>query len=124
MGATVKGGEAPGHVKDLVAAIAPAVERAKLKHGDLLADSVDANVTMVAEKLEASSPVLSEYVEDGRLEVVGAHYDLDTGAVTITYDPHGAVEGGHQASGDESGPWPRKLRMQTMERRRGCVSRT
>lgn len=87
--AAVQGDDAPGHLKAVVDAIASAVEKAKQKHGDLLANSVRENAKMVAKKLKASGPILSEYVEDGRLKVIGAYYDLDTGAVTITYDPCG-----------------------------------
>ncbi len=86
--ATVKGGEAPGHIKDIVEAIKPAVERAKAKHGDLLDNAVKANAKMVAQTLSSSKPILAEMVEDGMVKVVGGYYDLDSGAVSITYNPH------------------------------------
>ncbi len=85
--ATVKGGEAPGHIKSVVEAIRPAVAKARGKHGDVLCNAVKSNVKMVAEKIKASGSILAEPIEDGLLKVVGAYYDLDTGTVEMTYKP-------------------------------------
>ncbi len=87
--AAVNGGEAPGQIGKLVEAIKPAVEKAKakVKHGDLLDEAVKANVKIVAEKLRSAKPILSEIADDGVLKIVGGYYDLDTGAVLITYKP-------------------------------------
>lgn len=85
--AAVQGGEAPGQIGKIVAAIKPAVEKAKEKHGDLIDDSIKANSKMVAQKLGTSKPIMAEMVEDGVLKVVGAYYDLDSGEVTVTYNP-------------------------------------
>lgn len=90
--AAVAGGEAPANVKSIVDAIQPAVEKAKVKghgsHGcDLVCSSVKSNVKLVAEKMR-TSPILKELMEDGMLNVVGAYYDLDDGAVTVTYKPY------------------------------------
>jgi carbonic anhydrase len=81
--ATLKGGEAPGHVGTLVRAIQPAVESVKGKDGDPLDHAVRANVSAVVNKLKAAGPILSERVKYGTLTVVGARYDLDDGAVSI-----------------------------------------
>ncbi len=87
--AAVAGGEAPGQIGKLLEAIKPAVEKAKAKakHGDLLDDAVKANIKVVAEKLRSSKPILTEVADDGLLKIVGGHYDLDTGVVSITYKP-------------------------------------
>ena len=81
--ATVQGGEAPGHIGSLVDAIKPAVEKVKGKPGDLLDNAVRANIELVADQLANSKPILSEFVHNGKLKVVGARYDLDTGVVEI-----------------------------------------
>ena len=81
IGATVAGGELEGHLPDLAAAIQPAVDRARDLPGDLLDNAVVANATMVAQQLRSSEPVLSELVHAGKLKVVAARYDLDTGIV-------------------------------------------
>lgn len=70
----------PGHdhVASLVAAIRPAVDATA--GGDAEA-TCKANVSNVVKALRTSQPVLRELVEAGQLKVVGAYYDLDTGAV-------------------------------------------
>jgi carbonic anhydrase len=45
------------------------------------------NVKLVAEKIRTTAPILSEAVEDGMLRMIGAHYDLDSGLVSMTYNP-------------------------------------
>ena len=42
-----------------------------------------ANVRAQVAALTASSPIIREKVEAGRLGVAGARYDLDTGKVTL-----------------------------------------
>ena len=75
--------EAPGHIQSLVKAIQPAVE-ATLS-GDVEA-TAKANVQNVAQALRDSAPILKEKVAAGTVSVVGAHYDLDTGAVEFFKD--------------------------------------
>jgi len=83
VGATVGGGKLEGHLPSLAAAIQPAAERVKDLSGDLVDNVVRANAKMVVEQLEASEPVLSELVDAGKLKVVAARYDLDTGEVEL-----------------------------------------
>ena len=80
--AAVAGGEAPGHLPTLVAAIRPAVDRARPMKGDLNANAMRINVEMVVEQLRSSRPVLAEHVASGKLRIVGAVYSLESGAVT------------------------------------------
>jgi len=70
----------PGHdhIASLVAAIRPAVEATV--GGDAEA-TCKANVSNVVKALRSSEPVLRELVASGKVEIVGAYYDLDTGAV-------------------------------------------
>jgi carbonic anhydrase len=81
--AAVKGGEAPGHIESLVKAIHPAVEEAKKEKGDLLDNSVLANIRTIVGKLKSNEPILKELVSEKKVEIIGAHYDLDDGSVTI-----------------------------------------
>src|SRR5262249_25166781 len=81
--AAVKGGEAPGHIPTLIEAIMPAVEKTRDQPGDRLANAVRANALLVAEQLRTSDPVLSHLVHDGKLRVVAALYDLDSGKVDV-----------------------------------------
>jgi carbonic anhydrase len=68
----------PGHVDAVVRRIRPAMARAWQQPGDLLDNAVRANV---AASVHASAPTVAPLVQKGRVKVVGARYDLDTGAV-------------------------------------------
>jgi carbonic anhydrase len=81
--ATLKGGEAPGHIGSLVKAIQPAVDKAKKQPGDPLDNAVRANISMVVQQLKSSAPMLEKLVKKGDLTVAGAYYDLDNGVVSI-----------------------------------------
>jgi carbonic anhydrase len=83
VGAACVGGEAPGHIASLFQALAPAVDKiseAEAGRIDLVAKE---NVRMTVKRLQSCGPILEEYVRLGKLEVAGAFYDLDTGAVEI-----------------------------------------
>ena len=73
-------GKAPAHIQSLVTAIKPAVEATV--HGDLEA-TVEANVKNVALALRSSPPILKPKVDSGEVRVIGAYYNLDTGAVSF-----------------------------------------
>jgi carbonic anhydrase len=81
--AAVTGGNAEGHIPAVVKAIEPAVAESKGEPGDPVDNAVRANVRDMVRKLRASDPVLSHFVHDGKLKVVGGRYDLDTGRVEI-----------------------------------------
>ncbi|GAM11843.1 carbonic anhydrase 2 [Geobacter sp. OR-1] len=89
--AALQGGEAPGNIKSVVEMIKPAVEKGKARHsghGELLDTCIRSNVKQVAEKIRTAAPIISEAVEDGMVKVMGAYYDLDSGAVNMTYMPN------------------------------------
>ncbi|MEI8344760.1 MAG: carbonic anhydrase [Candidatus Omnitrophota bacterium] len=88
--ATVKGQATAGHLPAIAAKIAPAVERSKGQSGDLVDNAVRENVLVVMETLSASEPVLKEAVEKGKVRIVGAYYDLDSGEVKIASLPEDA----------------------------------
>jgi carbonic anhydrase len=81
--ATLEGGEIPGHISRLVDAIKPAVAQIKGQAGDPLDNAVRANIAMVVGQIKSSRPILAKLVEQGKLKVVGARYDLDTGAIEM-----------------------------------------
>jgi carbonic anhydrase len=81
--ATVQGGEAHGHIGGIVKAIAPAVKKAKGKKGDLTDNAIRANIELVAKQVKTSAPVLAKLVRAGKVKVVGAYYNIDTGLVEI-----------------------------------------
>ena len=51
--------------------------------GKALDNTVRANVNLIAEHFRTQGPLLSALVEAGKIEIVGARYDLDTGKVEI-----------------------------------------
>jgi carbonic anhydrase len=81
--AAVSGSTAHGHLETLLDALRPAVVHAKAQPGDPVDNGVRANVARVVEDLRASKPVLASKVHDGSLKVVGARYDLETGAAEL-----------------------------------------
>ena len=83
--AALKGGKAGGHIDSLLRAITPAAERAKAsaETTDLLDRAIVENVRDVVKAIQAQSPSLAKLVASGDLRIVGARYDLDTGAVTL-----------------------------------------
>ncbi|MCT7984534.1 carbonic anhydrase [Laspinema sp. A4] len=80
--AALKGGEFPGQIGRLVAAIAPALATIQEQNGDPLANAVKANVSWQVNELK-KSPVISDLIAQGKLKVVGGYYDLDTGKVEL-----------------------------------------
>lgn len=80
--ATIKGAQVPGQIASLLDAIKPAVQETEGKSGDRLENASKANVMLQAERLKAS-PVISQLIQENKLKVVGAYYDLDTGVVSL-----------------------------------------
>ena len=80
--AAIKGGEVPGQIGSLIEAIKPSVESSKHQSGDKLENACKANVLSQVKKLK-SSPVLSKLIDEEKLKIVGAYYDLDTGKISM-----------------------------------------
>jgi carbonic anhydrase len=75
--------ESPGHLGILIARLRSAVEAVAGRPGDLLGNAVDENVSQTVAHLKTLEPVLADLVATGKVSVVGAHYDLETGLVTL-----------------------------------------
>ena len=80
--AAIEGGELPGQIGSLTEAIQPAVERSKDQPGDKVENAVKANVWLQAQRLKAS-PVINQAIEQGKVKIFGAYYDLDTALLEI-----------------------------------------
>ncbi|RLC30995.1 MAG: hypothetical protein DRH37_04075 [Deltaproteobacteria bacterium] len=81
--AAVSGGEPEGHISSLTAAIRPALDRTQDQNGDRVDDTARENAKLVAETLKLSTPALTDRVNRGKLLIVAAFYNLDTGLVDI-----------------------------------------
>jgi carbonic anhydrase len=77
----VKGAQLPGHLPELVENIKPAVKIAMEEKGDLLDNAIRENVLLNVENLKKASPILSQYVADKTVMVVGGIYRLHDGEV-------------------------------------------
>ena len=73
----------PGHVASIIEYIKPAVQMAKGQSGDPWDNTAKANVKIVVDQLKTSKPILTQYMEDRRLKIVGAYYWLDNCNVEI-----------------------------------------
>jgi carbonic anhydrase len=81
--ATISGGELPGSLSKLAAAIQPAVASAKEQPGDLVDNAIKTNANMTAVQLLTRSPLLKQAAADAQVKIVVALYKLDTGAVEL-----------------------------------------
>lgn len=83
--AFVDGGEAPGHIKDIVDSIGEEEEIKAVAKDDKnrLDDCVKANVLHGVHQLETQSDILKEKEHKHELKIVGARYDLDEGKVSL-----------------------------------------
>lgn len=80
--AAVDGTTVEGEIGTFIADIKPAVARVKNILGDRIDNAVIANVQYQLEVLNKSK-LLTQLVTEGKLQIVGGRYDLDTGEVTI-----------------------------------------
>jgi carbonic anhydrase len=72
-----------GDIGYLVEALSPAVQQVAGKPGDRLTNAVHANVDLVLAQLRKSS-VLGPLEKAGKVKLVGAYYELDTGKVIVS----------------------------------------
>lgn len=80
--AAIKGAQVPGQIGSLLEAIKPSVESSKEQSGDKLENACKANILAQVKKLKLS-PVLSKLIDEEKLKIAGAYYDLDTGKISI-----------------------------------------
>ena len=87
VGATIKSVKdnttLPGHLPALVAAISPAVKAVLDKPGDTLDNAIRQNVLLTMEKLKTATPIISSFVEQKKVRVVGGVYSLTTGRIDL-----------------------------------------
>jgi carbonic anhydrase len=71
----------PGSIGPMIDPIVPAALAVQAAPGDFLDNAIRKSAERTAQRLTTASTVLSELVEAGKLKIVAAHYDLDTGVV-------------------------------------------
>ena len=77
--ASIEAKAVPGQISALYPYIRPAVDQA----GSDLEAAIKANARIQAALLRQSSPVLAEQIEQNRLKIVSAYYDLTSGNVSL-----------------------------------------
>jgi len=73
----------PGAINGLIELIKPAVAETKGAPGDPLENAIRRNVEIGVAHLEQLQPTVAPAVKAGKVKVVGAVYDLRTGAVAL-----------------------------------------
>jgi carbonic anhydrase len=81
--AAVSGEASAGHITCVIERIAPAVEISRSLGGDPLAQAIDAHIDLTVQRIQTSQPILTEFIAEGQLTVLGARYDLETGKVVF-----------------------------------------
>lgn len=84
--AFIEGGNAPDHIKDIVNTLSSEKEIKAIsghKHDDeaFVAECVEANVRHTVKAIKADGHIIPKHIKEGKLQVVGAIYDLSSGKV-------------------------------------------
>ncbi|HIC41216.1 MAG TPA: carbonic anhydrase [Piscirickettsiaceae bacterium] len=72
-----------GHLPSLTFALNAAFNKAKDQTGNLVENVTLANVELVTEELKQTGAHFPEMINEGKLTIVPAYYDIDTGKVEI-----------------------------------------
>jgi carbonic anhydrase len=81
--ATLEGGKLHGHLPAIAKAIRPAVKVSAQHPGDALDNAVIANAQLEARRIAESRPIIANLVASGKVRVVAARYDLNSGKVAF-----------------------------------------
>lgn len=86
VGAALSAGEPHGNLASIVQCIRPAVEQAERANPQsrgeaLFAEAIKANVFRTIQDIFSGSPMLAQLARTGKLNVVGAVYDIETGTI-------------------------------------------
>jgi carbonic anhydrase len=73
----------PGAIGPMIEPIVPAALTARGRPGDFVDNTVRENVRRTVAKLTTAGPIIAEAVKAGAVKIVGARYDLATGAVDV-----------------------------------------
>ncbi len=83
IGAVAQGAELEGHIASLAPAIQPAVDKVRDMEGDLTDNAAKEVARMTAEELINSEPIMAKLVKEGKLKIVPAFYELESGEITM-----------------------------------------
>lgn len=83
VGAVAQGVKLDGHIASLTPSIDAALKRTRNLEGDWTNNAAKELAVATARKIAASEPIVCDLVRDGRVLVVAAYYDLETGEVSL-----------------------------------------
>lgn len=83
IGAVAQGAKLEGHIASLVPAIQPAVDKVRDMEGDLTDNAAKEVAKMTAEQIRTSEPIMADLVNTGKLKIVPAFYELESGGITL-----------------------------------------
>ncbi len=83
----LKGLKFDNHIQEVLNAIHPAIVSVKGSSENVLEKAIKANVRHVENKLKSSKPVLANLLEQKKLNILGAYYDLTSGKVEFLDKP-------------------------------------
>lgn len=81
VGAVASGATLGGHIATLGPAIQTAIKNIKDVEGDLVNNASKELAKLISKRIAESEPIVAELVEEGKVKVVPAYYDLATGEV-------------------------------------------
>lgn len=83
--AFVEGGEAHGHIKSIVEALACEKEEQQVleKEGKNMHSCIEANIRHGVTQIKTDEPILTEHIHHGKVAVVAMLYDVHTGLVRV-----------------------------------------
>jgi carbonic anhydrase len=73
----------PGHLPSLVDGIRPAVKVALDQPGNTLDNAIKENVILNVDKVKAAAPIISKLIDEKKVRVVGAVYNLADGRIDL-----------------------------------------
>lgn len=83
IGAVAQGVKLEGHIASLIPAIQPAVDKVRDQEGDLTDNAAREVARMTAIQLQESQPIIANLVKEGKLKIVPAFYELESGEVSL-----------------------------------------
>ncbi len=83
IGAVAQGAELEGHIASLIPAIQPAVDKVRDQEGDLTDNAAREVARMTATQLKESQPIMVDLVKAGKLKIVPAFYELESGEIRL-----------------------------------------
>ena len=83
VGAVATGADLDGHITSLAPAIQPAVDKVKGQKGDLTDNASREVARMTAREMASSEPIMANLVKAGKVKIVPAFYDLESGEVEL-----------------------------------------